>query len=72
MPPNVIARIQMNADILHMVNASPNSFDFVRAMNLVHPVNIDKLSISFVGANGKEVDFQGVEHSLLLRIDTDR
>lgn len=72
MPPNIIARIQMNADILHMVNSSPNSFDFVRSMNLIHPVNIDRLSFKFVGPNGAEVDFQGVEHSLLLRIYTDR
>ena len=59
MPPNVIARIQMNADILHMVNASPNSFDFVRTMNLIHPVNIDRLSISFVGPNGVGGRFPG-------------
>ena len=69
-PLNIIARIQMNADILHVVNSSPNTFDFSRPLNPRNPMNISRLSLSFRGPDGNVVDFKGVEHSLLLKLTT--
>ncbi|MGA9041637.1 MAG: hypothetical protein WB421_13980, partial [Terriglobales bacterium] len=67
-PRNVIARIQMNADVLHMVNSSSNTCDFSRPINFANPLNLSRLSLSFVGPEGESVDFQGVEHHLLLKV----
>ena len=69
---NVIARIPMNADILHYVVSSPNTVDYVRPILLSRPLNLSQLTISIVLPDGTHADFQGVEHSLLLKVTVNR
>lgn len=64
----ILARLQLNADVLHWVVQSPNVQDFVRKTRSGHYVNFHTLSISFLDPFGNVVDFQGVEHTLLLRV----
>jgi hypothetical protein len=67
-PQNVLARIQINADILHYVYSTANSTDFYRSIEPLRPLILDHLTFSFLDPEGNLVDFQGVDHSLILRI----
>ncbi|MGA9042409.1 MAG: hypothetical protein WB421_17880 [Terriglobales bacterium] len=71
-PHNMIARIQMNAEILHFVMTASNGSDFRRPLTMSNSINLSTLSITFLGPDGGAVDFQGVEHSLILKVTSKR
>jgi len=64
----VMARIQMNADTFHWVVQSPNAYDLSRKSREDTVCNLSKLTISWVDPFGHLVDFNGVDHTLLLRL----
>lgn len=66
--PIVMARIQMNSDTFHWVVQSPNAYDFARKARKDNICNLSQLTISWVDPFGKLVDFNGVDHTLLLRL----
>ena len=71
-PRNMIARIQMNADIFHYVVAASNGSDFCRPLAVSQPMSLSSLSISFLGPDSRPVDFQGSEHNLILKVTSKR